>query len=98
MKRNLAGILFIVALLCLSCSKEVKDTLAVSVTGPIEITSESYPFNAADHSTVPQNLAASGYIEEEYLISGKASVYDYDADGKVIVRTPDAPYTTNKHK
>lgn len=100
MKKNCfysTGILFIAALLCLSCTKEVKEIEAVSVTGPIEISSESYPFNAADHSTVPQDLAASGYIEEEYFISGKASVYDYDSKGSVFVRTPDAPYTTRMH-
>jgi hypothetical protein len=90
----MAGVLFTALLLCLSCSKEVKDTSAVSVTGPVEITSGSYPFNAADHSTVPQDLSAFNYTEEEYFISGKANVYDFDADGNVIVRTPDAPYTT----
>jgi hypothetical protein len=60
----------------------------------VEVTPESHPFNAADHSAVPQDLAADNYIEEEYFISGRANVYDYDADGKVFVRTPDAPYTT----
>jgi hypothetical protein len=89
----LAGVLAAL-LLCFSCSKEVKDTSAVSITGPVKITSDSYPFNAADHSTVPQDLAAFNYIEEEYLISGRANVYDYDSKGSVIVRTPDAPYTT----
>ena len=101
MKKNcfhLTGVLFITALLCLSCSKkEIRDTTTVSVAGPLETTPESYPFNAADHSAVPQDLAVSGYIEEEYLISGKANVYDYDSEGKVIVRTSDAPYTTRMH-
>jgi hypothetical protein len=90
----LARALFAALLLCLSCSKEVQDTSAVNVTGPVEITSESYPFNAADHSTVPQDLAAFNYTEEEYFISGKANVYDFDAGGNVIVRTPKALYTT----
>jgi len=100
MKKNcfyLTGILFFVTLLYLSCSKEVKDTSSANVTGPIEITLESYPFNAADHSTIPQDLTAFGYIEEEYFISGKANVYDYDSNGNVIVRTPEAPYTTRIH-
>ena len=97
MKKNcfyLPGIFFIIALLCLSCTKKDKDTSTIKVTGPIKVTAESYPFNAADHSTVPQDLAASGYIEEEYFISGKANVYGYDTKGNVIERTPDAPYTT----
>ncbi len=90
-----AGVCFAVILLCFSCSKVINDTsTALRVTGPIEVTSESYPFNAADHSAVPQDLAASNYIEEECFVSGKANVYDYDADGKIVVRTPDAPYTT----
>jgi hypothetical protein len=33
-------------------------------------------------------------VEEEYLVSGKANVYDWGADNKAVVRTPDAPYTT----
>jgi hypothetical protein len=94
----LAGVCFSVILLFLSCTKTVKDASAsLEVTGPIKVTSESYPFNAADHSTVPQDLAAFNYIEEEYFVSGRANVYDYDADGNVVVRTPDAPYTTRIH-
>ena len=98
MKRKfnfLSGACFAVLLLCLSCSTGVKEASdAVKVTGPVEITSTSYPFNAADHSTVPQDLKKFNYIEEEYFVSGKANVYDYDDSGNVIVRTPDAPYTT----
>jgi hypothetical protein len=91
----LAGVCFSVILFCLSCTKAVQDASApLKVTGPIEVTEKSYPFNAADHSTVPQDLAAFNYIEEEYFVSGKANVYDSDADRNVIVRTPDAPYTT----
>jgi hypothetical protein len=91
----LAGVCLAGILLCFSCSKTVKDTsTTLKVTGPIEVTLESYPFNAADHSVVPQDLIVSNYIEDEYFVSGRANVYDYDADGNVIVRTPDAPYTT----
>jgi hypothetical protein len=91
----LAGVCLAVISLCLSCSKTVKDnSTALKVTGPVEATEVSYPFNAAGHSAVPQDLAVSSYIEEEYFVSGKANVYDYDAGGNVIVRTPGAPYTT----
>ena len=65
-----------------------------SVPGPIEVTSDSYPFCAANRSVVPQDLNKCGYVEEEYFVSGKANVYDFDDTGKVIVVTPDAPYTT----
>ena len=33
-------------------------------------------------------------MEEEYLVSGTANVYDWNSAGKARVRTPDAPYTT----
>jgi hypothetical protein len=43
---------------------------------------------------VPQDLRRRGYVEEEYLVSGTANVYDWPATGPAVVRTPDAPYTT----
>ena len=64
------------------------------VTGPVPVTADSYPFGAADHQLVPQDLARSGYVEEEYLVSGKANVYDWPQTGPAVVRTADAPYTT----
>ena len=92
---NLMGAFFSVILFNLSCSAGVNNASnTLHVSGPIEITSESYPFNAASHSRVPQDLTEFNYIEEEYFVSGKANVYDGDADGNVFVRTPDAPYTT----
>ena len=68
--------------------------LIPDVTGPIPVTADSYPFGAANHSTVPQDLSKFGYVEEEYFVSGLANVYDFDNDGKVIVKASDAPYTT----
>jgi hypothetical protein len=35
-----------------------------------------YPFGAADHTLVPEDLSKVGYVEDEYLVSGKANVYD----------------------
>ena len=64
------------------------------VVGPLPVTADSYPFGAADHQLVPQNLRRRGYVEEEYLVSGKANVYDWPAPGPAVVRTADAPYTT----
>ena len=37
------------------------------VTGPLPVTADSYPFGAADHQLVPQDLSRHGYVEEEYL-------------------------------
>src|SRR4051812_14433996 len=64
------------------------------VTGPLPVTAASYPFGAADHTLVPEDLSKVGYVEEEYLVSGKANVYTWPAPGPAVVRTPDAPYTT----
>ena len=65
-----------------------------SVTGPITVTETSYPYMSAAHLLEPMDLAAAGYVEEEYFVSGRANVYDWGADGTLSVRTPDAPYTT----
>jgi hypothetical protein len=62
--------------------------------GPLPVTAGSYPLGAADHQLVPEDLSRQGYVEEEYLVSGKANVYDWPASGPAVVRTPDAPYTT----
>jgi hypothetical protein len=64
------------------------------ITGPLPVSATSYPFGAADHQLVPQDLRRHGYVEEEYLVSGKANVYDWPATGPATVRTPNAPYTT----
>lgn len=64
------------------------------VTGPLPHTAASYPFGAADHQRVPQRLRGFGYVEEEFLVSGRANVYSWPAPGPAVVRTPDAPYTT----
>jgi hypothetical protein len=65
-----------------------------AVNGPIPVTADSYPFGAAIRTNVPQDLSKLGYVEEEYLVSGFANVYDFDANGKVVVKTARAPYTT----
>ena len=64
------------------------------VTGPIQVTADSYPFMAANKSTPSFDLSKAGYVEEEYVVSGTANVYDWSADGAVNVKTPNAPYTT----
>ncbi len=64
------------------------------VEGPLPATATSYPFGAADHQLVPQDLRRLGYVEEEFLVSGEANVYTWPAPGPAQIRTPDAPYTT----
>jgi len=64
------------------------------VTGPIAVTADSYPFAAANKSTPAVDLAKLGYLEEEFIVSGSANVYDWAAEGAVSVKTPNAPYGT----
>ncbi len=66
----------------------------LQVAGPVGVTSSSYPFGAAAHTRVPSDVAADGYVEEEFFVSGEARVYDWPAAGPAVVRTSGAPYTT----
>lgn len=64
-----------------------------TVTGPIPVTTTSYPF--LDRMGPPREAAQrAGYVEEEFFVSGTANVYEWDASGNPFVRTPNAPYTT----
>ena len=64
------------------------------IVGPLQTTKESYPFGAADHERVPEDLSKVGYVEEEFLVSGTANVYDWPAPGPAVIRSSNAPYTT----
>jgi hypothetical protein len=63
------------------------------VTAAIPATTASHPFSAADHQKVPLELAAHGYVEQEYLVSGRARVFDWGdkANPKVLA---EGPYVT----
>lgn len=82
------------ALLTAALASAQNSVPAPKVTGPIPVTAESRMFGAAKSNFVPLDLAKAGYVEEEYILSGNANVYDWAADGTVSVRTPNAPYTT----
>lgn len=68
------------------------ETVPVPQVTAVPVTSTSRPFMAADHTIDTQDLSKSGYVEAEFLLSGKANVYDWTA-GNVTVKTPAAPYT-----
>jgi len=51
------------------------------------------PFLGADRALAPVDLAARGYLENELLVSGFASLYDWAAGG-VVARGASVPYTT----
>src|SRR5205085_8016725 len=72
----------------------VNTTPVPKVTGPLPVTADSYPFLAANKSTPAFDLSKVGYVEEEYIVSGNANVYDWAADGSLNVKTPNAPYGT----
>lgn len=46
------------------------------------------------HAATRLDLAPLGYVEEEYFVSGKANVYQYDARDAVAVKTPNVDYAT----
>ncbi|HEY2384455.1 MAG TPA: alpha/beta hydrolase domain-containing protein [Terriglobia bacterium] len=63
------------------------------LTGPVPSTKDNYAFLSANRVQSVVDLQKVGYIEEEYIVSGRANVYDWTADG-LKVRTPNAPYTS----
>jgi hypothetical protein len=66
----------------------------VPKVSPIPVTVQSYPFAAADHAMAAFDLERAGYVEEEFLVSGTANVYDWGADRGVKVIAANLPYTT----
>ena len=63
-------------------------------SGPLIVSDESYPQLAAHRTQAFLDLDSMGYVEEEYLVSGQANVYDWALDGSVSVKISAAPYTT----
>ena len=70
------------------------DATPVPAVSLIPTTATSYPFGSALHQRVPQELERYGFVEEEYLVSGTANVYDWPEPGPAEVRTSDVPYAT----
>jgi hypothetical protein len=64
------------------------------LTGPVPVTADSYPFLSISQVLQPLDLKKAGYVEEEFIVSGVANVYDWAADGSLTVKTPNAPYAT----
>jgi hypothetical protein len=92
----LAGSVVTAAMLCSPAvadgdSDGVTTTRLEIVPGPVE--TRSTPFLAWY-----QDLSQVGYVEEEYLVSGKANIYEYIDNvaqrPEVGVATPDVPYVT----
>lgn len=64
---------------------------AVAAAPPVS--AESYPFLASDHDSTPIDLGQSGYVEQEYLVSGRANVYSWPDLDTLTIRGS-GPYTT----
>ncbi len=64
------------------------------IEGPIPVTESSHPFCAMKYSRVPLDVQEFGYVEEEYFQSGRANVYDADAEDEAIVIKEGLPYKT----
>ncbi|HTA46796.1 MAG TPA: alpha/beta hydrolase domain-containing protein [Bryobacteraceae bacterium] len=69
-------------------------TTMPKVTGPVPVTADSFPFMAASRNLQPLDLQKAGFVEEEFIISGNANVYDWAADGSLSVKNSNAPYAT----
>jgi hypothetical protein len=63
-------------------------------SGPIATSAASHPLMAANITEPAIDLAARGYVEEEFFVSGTGNVYDWQADGSIAVRSAGLPYTT----
>lgn len=64
-----------------------------SVVGPIPVTATSYPFLASAHDSTPIDLGQHDYTEQEFFVSGRATVYSWpDLDTLTAVAT--GPYVT----
>jgi hypothetical protein len=83
-----------VALASTSAAQSGTAPTPVPKVAPIAISADSVPFLAASRSLEPVDLKKFGYVEEEFLVSGTANVYDWAADGTLSVKTPNAPYGT----
>ena len=55
-------------------------------------TADSYPFLSNARTLAPADLAKAGYVEEEFIVSGTANVYNSAPDGTLTVKTGNAPY------
>ena len=62
----------------------------------IPITADSYPWLYHKYTQRPLPLEKFGFVEEEYLVSGTANVYDWPTDPmqSLIVKYSNAPYGT----
>jgi hypothetical protein len=93
-----SAVLASAAVVSAGSAPQVTSTFVVplpTVTG-VPITDDSYPWLHYKYTQRPLPLEEYGFVEEEYIVSGLARVYDWPArpDAPLIVRYRDAPYAT----
>jgi hypothetical protein len=94
--RNVTITLVAAAILLLGLPRNVSAQQTVPpprFVGPIRSTTNSYAFLSANRVQAVVDLQKAGYVEEEYIVSGTANVYEWARDGSVEVKTSNAPYT-----
>jgi len=84
----------VLAMLAVVALPAAPATPVPSVKGPLPVSAASHPFGAADHTLTPEDIKRVGYVEEEFLISGTANVYDWPKLGPTTIKVANAPYTT----
>ena len=76
-----------------SAGRETEGALPTAVTEPPA--GNGIPFSSATvDGAGAVDLAAEGYVEEEFIVSGVANVYRYGSDGAVEVERDDVSYAT----
>jgi len=77
----------------LGCAAALRaETVPVPKVTKLPVTADSRPLGAANRTLEALDLAKLGYVEDEFIVSGTANVYDWHADGSVTVKIPNAPY------
>src|SRR4051795_2972360 len=94
MSKRTLGTVLVAAALAAPATARATVVPVPTVTGPVAQSDASHAFGGALWQMVPEDLAKSGYVEEEYFVSGLANVYNWPAPGPATIRTANAPYTT----
>lgn len=94
--RGLALVAGVAWLAAGGAASAARAALTPTARGPISVTEASEPFGGADvpGAAGAVDLAARGYVEEEYFVSGMARRYRYDATFALRAGAQDIPYTT----
>ncbi len=91
-RRGLSAILA----LSMAVAPAAPAALAGELISPLTPTFRNLPITATSKPIRDpgEDLAKAGYVEEEYIMSGQARVFDWAADGGVKVMVPPSPYAT----